>query len=270
MATNPSGTMQPLTGLRLIEACEAARREPALLRPLALLAAALPECDRNTLLEQTLGERNRALLALRALSFGPELEGYAECGACGAPMTFRLAVEDALVALDACAASATSEWVENGTAWRLRQATTADLLAAARMPDDALAERELLRRCLGASVMYGANASAGAEADTNASTNANANANVAILPQTPPSALAEFERLHAGAELHCALRCPQCGHAADHELDLADFVWREARHAARRLLTDIHTLASHYGWSEAAIAAMSQARRDAYLELLDA
>jgi hypothetical protein len=253
MATNPSGTMQPLAGLRLIEACEAARREPALLRPLALLAAALPGSERATLLEQTLGERNRALLALRALSFGPVLEGYAECTACGAPMTFRLAVDNALTALEASEAAPASEWTDSGVAWRLRQATTADLLAAAAMPDDASAERELLRRCLVASATNLANA-----------------ADAPALPQTPARALTEFERLHAAAELHCTLACPQCGHTASHELDLADFVWREARHAARRLLADIHTLASHYGWSEAAIAAMSQARRDAYLELLDA
>jgi hypothetical protein len=254
MATNPSGTMQPLAGLRLIEACEAARREPALLRPLALLAAALPGTERATLLEQTLGERNRALLALRALSFGPVLEGYAECGACGTPMTFRLAVEHALAALEASEADiSTSDWIDDGFSWRLRQATTADLLAAAIMPDDASAERELLRRCLVASATSGEPA-----------------AEIAALAPTPARALAEFERLHAAAELHCTLQCPQCGHAASHELDLANFVWREARHAARRLLADIHTLASHYGWSEAAIAAMSQARRDAYLELLDA
>lgn len=263
MATNPSGAMQPLAGLRLLEACEAARREPALLRPLTLLAAALPGCERATLLDQPLGERNRALLALRALSFGPLLEGYAECRACGAPMTFQLAVDDALAGLDACAAGAAGEWIEAGFAWRLRQATTADLLAVARMPDDAAAEHELLCRCLSLSAMSAMSATS-ATSDTNEATD------IAALPLDSTTALAEFEQLHADAELHCALQCPQCGHAADHELDLADFVWREARHAARRLLADIHTLASHYGWSEAAIAAMSQARRDAYLELLDA
>ncbi|RAR65771.1 hypothetical protein C7401_10377 [Paraburkholderia unamae] len=243
MAMNPSGAMQPLAGMRLVEACEAARREPALLRPLTLLAAAWPGCERDRLLDQPLAERNRALLALRALSFGPVLEGYAECAACGAPMTFHLAVKDALASLDACAAS-----VPDDAAWRVREATTADLLAASRMPDDEAAERELLRRCL-------------VESATNAKNE---------VTTATPAALAEFERIHAAAELHCALTCPQCGHAAHHELDLADFVWREARHAARRLLADIHTLALHYGWSEAAIAAMSQARRDAYLELLDA
>lgn len=243
MTSKSSATMQPLVGLRLLAACDAARDEPALLRALTLLAAALPGYSRAALLGETLAQRNRWLLALRALSFGPVLEGYAECGTCGAPMTFSLTVDAALAALDACAAPVTTEWIEDGTRWQLRQATTADLLAAARMPDDAEAGRVLLHRCLG-------------EPDTRR--------------QPPPSALDAFERLHAAAELRCALQCPQCGHAADHELDLADFVWREARHAARRLLADIHTLALHYGWSEAAIAAMSQRRRDTYLERLDA
>ena len=43
---------------------------------------------------------------------------------------------------------------------------------------------------------------------------------------------------------------------------------REVAAAARRLMADIHELASAYGWSEAAIVSMSTARRAAYLEML--
>jgi len=63
------------------------------------------------------------------------------------------------------------------------------------------------------------------------------------------------------------------GWCSSHELldlDMARFLWMEVRAAARRLLGEIHQLASAYGWSERAIAGMSPGRRAAYLEMLSA
>ena len=37
---------------------------------------------------------------------------------------------------------------------------------------------------------------------------------------------------------------------------------------AKRLLRSVHVLASAYGWSESEILALSEARRDAYVELV--
>ena len=51
---------------------------------------------------------------------------------------------------------------------------------------------------------------------------------------------------------------------------MARFLWKEVRNAARRLLGEIHQLASAYGWSERAIAAMGPGRRAAYLGMLSA
>ena len=129
---------------------------------------------------------------------------------------------------------------------QLRQATTADLLATASMPSAELAAQRLLARCLGFDELSAA----------------------AVELTALPSVQSQFDRLHAASELRCTLCCPQCAHADTWDLDIGHFVWIEARHAARRLLADIHTLALHYGWSEPAIAEMSQQRRDAYLELL--
>ena len=53
-------------------------------------------------------------------------------------------------------------------------------------------------------------------------------------------------------------------------LDVARFLWLEIRHAARELLSDIHVLASHYGWAERDIASMSPLRRAAYLQMWSA
>ncbi|MBB5503117.1 hypothetical protein [Paraburkholderia sp. MM5384-R2] len=240
--------MRALSGERLLEAWEQGRSEPAVLRAIALLAAALPECGRPQLLHLSIAERNRLLLQLRRISFGPVLGGYAACTRCSAAMEFSLHVDAALESLDDMATPASVAWLEGGLSLNLRQANTTDLLALMHASGDEPAETLLLSRCLGFE--------RGCDA--------------AIEPACLPSVREHFEQLHAGSELRCALCCPQCAHEETWDLDVAHFVWTEARHAAQRLLTDIHTLALHYGWSESAIAAMSQPRRDAYLELLDA
>jgi hypothetical protein len=52
--------------------------------------------------------------------------------------------------------------------------------------------------------------------------------------------------------------------------DVARFLVREMVATARRLMAEIHELASAYGWSERSIATMSDARQSAYLEMLTA
>ncbi|GLQ45831.1 hypothetical protein GCM10007862_08820 [Dyella lipolytica] len=240
--------MQALSGERLLAACEQAQGEHALLQAITLLAAVLPECDRAELLRLPITERNRLLLQLRQLSFGPVLEGYADCTRCGAAMEFSLSVADALAGMDEIQAPTSVDWTDQDIPLHLRQATTVDLLASIDAPTTEQAEARLLTRCLGLDEL------------------------VDDVAQriTMPSARAQFEQIHAAGELHCTLRCPHCMEEETWELDVSHYVWQEARHAAHRLLTDIHTLALHYGWSESDIARMSQPRRNAYLELLSA
>ena len=79
-----------------------------------------------------------------------------------------------------------------------------------------------------------------------------------------------FDRLNASAEIRCVLPCAHCGARAALDFDVAGFVWREIQVAARRLMAEIHRLASAYGWSEKAVLRMSASRRAAYLEMLNA
>ena len=240
--------MQALAGERLLQAHERGRCEPAALRAIALLEAALPGSARAELLRLPLAARDRLLLRLRELSFGATLEGYASCPQCDAAMEFRVSAADALDGLDEARVPAAVEWSDDGETQRLRQVTTEDLLAAAAAGDDAHAADLLLARCLGFERI----------------------SDEAAARIAAPTVRARFDALHAAAELRCSLRCPQCDAAEAWSLDVAHFVWLEARQAAQRLLAEVHTLALNYGWSEAQIAALSPARRAAYLELLGA
>ena len=50
-------------------------------------------------------------------------------------------------------------------------------------------------------------------------------------------------------------------------LDVGAHVWTEVDAAARRMMGEVAAIAAAFGWTEAAILAMSDARRRAYLEL---
>jgi hypothetical protein len=64
--------------------------------------------------------------------------------------------------------------------------------------------------------------------------------------------------------------CPACAHAFEESLDLAAHLWTEIDGRVRRLLLEVHQLATAYGWSESEILAVPAARRAVYLAMVGA
>ena len=79
---------------------------------------------------------------------------------------------------------------------------------------------------------------------------------------------AELAAADPQADVTLPVECPSCGDAWREPFDAASFLWTEIAAAARRLLSEVHVLASAYGWSERDILALSPARRHAYLEMV--
>jgi len=79
---------------------------------------------------------------------------------------------------------------------------------------------------------------------------------------------AELEQIDPLAVLDFELECARCGHCWSAPLDVSAFLWARLDVWVRRLLSEINTLASAYGWSEATIATMSPWKRQAYLDLV--
>jgi len=229
--------MSGLRGEKLLQAWELSRELPEQEAVLALLELAWPDCARSEWARMPLGERNALLLELRAATLGRHMETIAKCPACGALLECTLDAVDLAEQLREQAAEAKS------AAGALRPATTEDLLAAATADDDQGAQRILLART----------------ADCHGAEKSDATA-VAVLE--------EFERVNGAAEIRLELECPDCPARPVMDLDIAQFLLREIAGAARRLMAEIHELARAYGWSEQSIAAMSPARRAAYLEML--
>lgn len=244
-----AAALRPLAGRRLLQAWESAAALDDLDRPLALLAAASPEAAPGEFARLDLRRRTRDLLRLRGLSFGDVLAAVVPCPSCGVSLEFSVSIPPVLEHLAGLDRGDSLEWTAGPARCVLRAATTDDLRRASDEPTDEDARRRLLEACLSAEGAGDA-------------------AREILLAD--PNVLDRFERLHEGAEITYDVRCPACGTTAAVDLDIARLLWDEVRHAALRLLRDVHDLAVAYGWAEADILAMGAERRGAYLGMVRA
>jgi hypothetical protein len=247
--------MRALAGELLLAAWEEGAPEHELRRPLILLRAALPDAEGERLGALPIAERNLLLLRLHELSFGPALSVFGVCPACAARLEFAVPVAEMVTRLEDPAAVSPVWWSEEGRRYRLRPVTTDDLLGTLDAADLSAAQELLLARCLEMSPAAGPGGAATRRPEP---------------AEGSGGALRRFEQLHKATELSCTIECPGCSGTESLDFDIARFLWAEVRNAARRLLGEIHELASAYGWSEQDIARMSAGRREAYLELLSA
>jgi hypothetical protein len=72
------------------------------------------------------------------------------------------------------------------------------------------------------------------------------------------------------ADIQIAISCPACAQGWRAAFDILTFLWSEIEAWAWRMLSDVHTLASAYGWCERDILALSPTRRQFYLEMVGA
>lgn len=218
-------------------------------RALSLLLAAGAGDSRASLAALTIGQRDALLLQAYRHSVGGHLESTAHCPACGSQMEFQL---DATRLVQ----ESTHEPVAglttriDGYELSLRPPTSFDLAAAAASPDVESARRVLLERCILNATLAG----------------------TPISPHELPARILDEvdERLSTCdplAEILIDLTCTECGNTWQELLDVSAFLWAHVNAEARRLLIQVHTLASAYGWSEAEILALHPLRRKAYLEL---
>lgn len=238
-----------LSARQIVGAWEQGRRQHPVDRALTLLSCADPAPGRGALASLPLGERDARLLALHRDTFGGGMACFAECARCGE----RLEVELDAGALAGSAGPPESEGtLEAGDlVLALRPLDSRDLAAAAGCATPEEAARVLARRAVRSATR------AGAPVDAGEAIGAHQELIAARLAELDPR-----------AEVLLDLRCPGCGEANAAPLDVAGFVWSKLSAAARRILREVHTIASAYGWSEESILALGDARRQAYLELI--
>jgi hypothetical protein len=220
-------------------------------RGLLAVQAAFPESQRESVADWPLGRRNRALAELRCACFGRWLRGWTACEQCGERLEFEVDGN----ALAASNVGSTDELIEvQGDVFRLP--TSRDLARIAGEHDSSTAAVQLLEQCMVSSTLQD---SGKRQVDLKKWTEEQLNAVGERMAQADPL-----------AEILLHFDCPACSHAFDLGLDLAAFLWSELEGRAKRLLRDVHTLASAYGWSEAEVLSLSPARREFYLGMVRA
>lgn len=218
----------------------------------------LPQSGRALLLAEaadavgrcTIGECDRRLLDLREAMFGGEMPCLFDCAACGGVVEFTLAVAD--LRLPYGDTGDLHEIAVDGHVVGFRVPAWDDVadLGGASGPE---AERRLLALC----VVAASRGDAPVAADE--------------LPDAIAEAVsARLAEIDAQAQIRLDLACPACSNRASAAFDIVGHLWAEFDARSRQLLREVHVLACSYGWSEAAILAMSPTRRRVYIEFVDA
>jgi hypothetical protein len=232
----------------LLDAWERGLGMPAAERAVALLAAGEPGSSHEHA-ALALGERDARLLALRRWAFGSRIDGVAGCPSCGAELELSVDAHDILLAPPAAPNGEELVRLEDYEV-RFRLPDSRDAAEAGRAGTVAAARRVLLQRCV-----------------TGASRNGSAVEPLAL----PEDVVERIEEAMAErdpqADVRLALTCSECGHRWEAGFDAGRFVWTEVDRWAKRVLVDVATLASAFGWTEAEVLRLSPSRRDAYLEL---
>jgi hypothetical protein len=245
--------MRALTTSELLAVWEQGLALSPLQRGLSLLATACPEAPPEALAELSIGQRDARLLTLREWTFGPQLASLATCPACGERLELAFEVDDVRVEPAEMPAEALSLSV-GGREVRFRLPNSRDLASLAGpegqggVQGPANARRRLVERCL---------LDGGDEA---------------AVDRWPAEVLDAVEERMAEADpqadVGLALQCPECQHPWQAAFDIVSFFWHEIEAWAPRILYQVHTLASAYGWREADILNMSASRRQMYIDMV--
>lgn len=262
-------------------------------RALALLEAACADEPAEALARLSVGERDARLLRLRGWTFGPRLTSLVRCPSCGEQLELTLDVTD-LQARPAAEVGAVSD--VSGAPARTFAMTTAEYEVAFRLPNSL----DLAAACagvevLGSEVTQAASFSQPSQATSSASnvegghmvsravatlldrcvidarhiTNCGESVRASDLPQEVAEAVADrMAMADPQAEMELVVDCAKCGDRWEAPFDIESFFWSEIDTWARRILSEVHVLASSYGWREADIFNMSAWRRHYYLDLI--
>src|SRR5262245_19193522 len=234
---------------RLLDAWERGYERSPIERALLLLAVAEPGEPFDRLAHVSIGERDARLLTLRERAFGRRMGSRVACPSCATELEFEFTTDDVRVNEATSRDHSTVEY--DGYEVRVRPANSGDLaLLAAADAGASNVQRRLGRRL------------------PRASRDGLTVAVDALPSDVAQHVSASLSEIDPQAEVRVAADCPSCSHSWHAPLDIASYVWAEIHAWACRLLRDIHSIASVYGWREAEIIALSPIRRQVYLDLI--
>ena len=219
---------------------------------LTLLSLAMPEASISQLANLTIGERDAALLDLRASLYGPQIESIAGCPQCSTQLQISFSTGD--IRLEASSSPSPLTTHIEGRSVTIRPLTSADLLAVGFESSAHLRRQALLNRSV--TVITD---------DSSEKTPAQ----LANWGETAQKAIAHLlATIDPQADIRIALDCSSCHHKWSSRFDIASHLWAEVDVFAQRLMAEVHALAFAYGWTERDILSMTPWRRQLYMGML--
>jgi hypothetical protein len=247
--------MRSLSASELLTVWESGWSAPPFERALALLSAAMPEASLAALAQTSLGCRDLRLLRLREWVFGPNLALLISCPQCSQVMEVSLPAKRLRAVPDEGLENPTAvenEVVAGDYRVRCRPLTSEDLAACASLEASA-SRTQLFQRCVLES-LHQERALTAAELPDN------------VVQKVIEHVAASDPQ----ADMRVNFSCPDCRRDWTETFDIVSFFWIEIDAWARRILREVHTLATAYGWREGDILALSPGRRQMYLTMVQA
>jgi hypothetical protein len=241
--------MRALSASELLSAWERAAGLPLAGRSLVLLSVCAADASLDALARLTIGQRNARLLELRVSMFGVEFATIADCPACRERVEASFSadqIRDTDVSLPEICTCEIAGYVV-----QFRLPNSGDLESLSHITTIEEARTALVDRLVVCAARQGETVPTHS------------------FGEDVVSALgAEMDRLDPNADIRLSFECPHCAHAFEAGFDIGSFLWDELDAWAARMLSEVHRLASTYGWSEHDILEMSAMRRQAYLHLI--
>jgi hypothetical protein len=223
--------MRPLSVQEMIGVWEKGELRSPVDQALLLLQAGEPEESLSELAKLHVGERDRRLLQLREKTFGSRFSCSADCPWCSEDLHFEFETRQ-IVRPSSAEQTNSFSGTADEVAVRFRLPNSEDLADAMGAESPEESRLRILERCLLSVQKDGGEL------------------RVADLPES------SIEKI--------------CDLSWQTTLDVTTFFWKEVSVRARRALSEVHLLASTYGWSEREILNMSPVRRGFYLQMVNA
>jgi len=202
----------------------------------------------NDIARLPIGRRDALLLTLREQLFGPRVQTQILCPKCNNDLDLAFDVDQIRVPQDREPQEEFLCCVDDYQV-TFRLPTSEDLLMVVHEREPDAAKQLLLKRCLLHVLDRGTTATE--------------------LPNSLVDRVIEQMALvDPQGDVQLAVTCAVCGYQWEALFDIASFVWREIGAWGKRLLREVHRLASAYGWAEDDILRMSAWRRQCYLDMV--
>lgn len=220
-------------------------------RALMLLCACSPSQSHDEVARLSIGARDTCLVEIYERLFGPSLNAFAHCPACNEPLEYTLSTHELKGSALSPVDPPTLILEDGRISLRLRLPNSLDLRAIGTCTEPELAAKMLAERCIVEAKLDGSQPAPPVD----------------LSPEIAKAISSALAAADPTAEMLIDLNCAVCSHAWQVTLDIERFLWSKISATAKRLLRDVHALASAYGWREHDVLALSAVRRQTYVEM---